>query len=89
MSGGPDTNMKKEPTNQAEIRHPPCQCCICQEMRLQEAQGADNTNTPPDEVGGSTGHPVSVAGHAGGGGGLSSMRDISKTEGCDLDPTPQ
>ena len=61
--------MKKEPTNQAEIRHPSCQCCICEEMRLLEAQeaGKDYTAPPPNET--NVGHPDALAGHRGDGGG--------------------
>ena len=56
------------PTKPNENTPTTCQCCICEEMRLLEAQeaGKDYTAPPPDET--NVGHPVRMAGLCGDGG---------------------
>ena len=57
------------PTKPNENTPTTCQCCICEEMRLLEAQeaGKDYTAPPPNET--NVGHPDALAGHRGDGGG--------------------
>ena len=81
--------MKKEPTNQAEIRHPSCQCDICLERASIKAGEAGKANTAPTPTETILDDPDATAGHAVGGGADATTVAISKTGECDPDPTPE